>query len=77
MLVQLNQSNAGGRWHLDWQHWNALRNAGWAFQDRRYAQKEFGSIEEAIEEFEKITKFDRDYCPCDCCGRAFSFTELK
>ncbi len=74
--IQMSQNNAKGQWWLDYSHWVALKNAGWEVDQPRYATKQFETMDQAKEEFELLTGFDRNDIRCNCCGYTFNFYEL-
>ena len=74
--IQMSQNSSKGQWWLDYSHWVALKNASWEVDQPRYATKQFETMDQAKDEFELLTGFDRDDTRCNCCGYTFSFYEL-
>ena len=83
MLVNYYSNNSGGEFWLADEDWEALEKAGWIvnWHDKRRfgtpayeAEKEFNTIKEAIDEFEKITNQEASAEGCECCGPPHEFT---
>ena len=83
MIVEYTSTNSGGQWWLTDDDWKNLEKAGWKVEwekERflgalaRSAKKEFDSIKEAVEEWEKITREDSRAEGCSCCGQPHNFT---
>jgi hypothetical protein len=80
MLVTYRANNSGGYWWLTEENWHDLESAGWDVEwdeflesPARVARKEVESINEAIDEFEKITGQNANDQGCPCCGPPHSF----
>lgn len=81
MKIEYYSNNSGGRDWLDEGQWGALRKAGWHISGfnlndtrMKYASKEFGSLREGIDEWEKVTKESASALGCSCCGPPHQFT---
>jgi len=72
MTVQFSENNSGGSWWLNEEQYQALRDGGWTVEDHR-ATKEFNTLEEGVEEWERLTGEDSDTLGCECCGRPYQF----
>jgi hypothetical protein len=81
MKVTYSSNNSGGNWWLNKEQWEKLKAAGWDISRPSLgaiatdAEKEFNSIEEAIDEFMAITGEDPYAEGCECCGPPHSFYE--
>lgn len=83
-MITYNTNNSGGDWWLSDKDWTSLEKAGWKvkwLEDRflgalaTEASKEFKNVEDAKEEFAKVTGQDPEANGCDSCGEPHSFWE--
>ena len=82
MKIRYESNNSGGHWWLSDKNWKDLEKAGWnvSWKKSRWlgtlaksAEKNFMSLKDAIEEFEKITEQDVTDKGCNCCGAPHTF----
>lgn len=86
MYVRYSSNNSGGDWWLSDDDWRALSAEGWEVEWRdgrllgalaTVAIKRGASMENAIQEFQRITGQDAEEPGCDCCGNPHEFTEYE
>lgn len=82
MKIRYYSNNSGGSFWLSEADWKNLEEAGWdVVWDRMYdsepylAFREGLELDEAIEEFERVTGQNSDEEGCECCGQPHYFSE--
>ena len=73
MEIEYSSNNSGGSWWLKDEDWKALEAAGWWVGLAKCAKKDFTTVKEALEEFERITGENVSDEGCNCCGAPHSF----
>lgn len=86
MKVRYLTNNSGGDWWLEDKDWKALEKAGWTvkWKDKEFldakateAYKECDSVEDAMDDFQKVTGQDPEAEGCECCGQPHYFSGVK
>lgn len=79
--IRYSSNNSGGSFWLSESDWNALRDAGWEVDDAgRWGEPtgayRFGlSLDDAIDEFDRVTSQLSSDEGCSCCGQPHYFYE--
>lgn len=79
--IRYSSNNSGGSFWLSEADWDALRDAGWEVDEpgmwgEPTGAYRFGvSMDEAIDEFDRVTRQYSDDEGCDCCGPPHNFYE--
>lgn len=79
--IRYSSNNSSGSFRLSESDWQALSDAGWEVDEvgmwgEPTGAYRFGvSLDEAINEFNRVTSQDSEDLGCDCCGAPHYFYE--
>lgn len=76
--IWFKETNSGGSAWLDEEQHKALKDNGWIVKNKGElieAWKQFKSKEDAIAEWELLTRENASEQGCDCCGAPYNFLE--
>lgn len=84
-IVTYSSNNSGGVWWLTDQNWKDLEAAGWHVEWKEggrwlgalatSATRKGLTLNQAVEEFDRVTGCDSNDEGCPCCGQPHSFYE--